>query len=79
MAFSDSIVDFRFGSAGEKCECVRSHSEHLGRRCDKSLIKEYRGRIGYGAWEAHHKDGNPENDSILNCEILCWDCRVLTF
>lgn len=79
MAFSDTDVEICFRVIGGKCECSRQHSQHWGRRCNRPLIWENRGRTGWGAWETHHKDGNPNNDSITNCEILCWDCHALTF
>lgn len=30
-------------------------------------------------WEAHHIDSNPNNDSLINCRILCWPCHEKTF
>ena len=79
MPFSDTIVEVEFKVADGKCGCVRSHTQHMGRRCNKLLDWNSRGRVGAGGWEAHHKDGNPDNDSIVNCAILCWDCHALTF
>lgn len=68
MPFSDTIVDAQFTIAGGTCE-----------KCDKEVIKSYRGRDVVGAWEAHHKDGDPNNDGESNCAILCWPCHSTTF
>ena len=67
MPFSNEVILAAWARAGGKCE-----------RCGKSLKFENRGREGWGAWEAHHKDGNENNDAISNCEILCWECHSKT-
>ena len=68
MAFSDGTIEAEWRIVSGKCE-----------KCGKALYWEQRGRTGSLAWEAHHRDGNPENDSIINCRILCWDCHSGTF
>ena len=78
MAFPESKVKICFDYEKGRCECRREHSFHKGERCNQQLVWENRGRTGSGAWEAHHKDGDSNNDSITNCEILCWDCHALT-
>ena len=76
--FSDETVEKAWKRSGGYCECNRvSHSNHEGRSCGKQLVKENRGREGRGAWEAHHKGDNSDN-SLSNCEILCWDCHGQT-
>ena len=67
MAFPDAIVIACWDMVGGVCE-----------RCRKSLVWANRGRVGIGAWEAHHIDGNPDNDMLTNCEILCWPCHEST-
>jgi hypothetical protein len=77
MAFSDDVVEQAWGRAGGKCECTRTTHGHWG-RCNTPLLWAARGREGWGAWEAHHIDGNPNNDFLTNCEILCWPCHKKT-
>jgi len=81
MAFSKEIAEKVFDDVGGKCQCTRiSHKNHPGTKCNKTLSKENRGReAGRGAWETHHKDGNPNNNVPSNCEILCWECHKQTF
>jgi len=68
MAFSDSTVASCWRIVKGVCE-----------KCRNPLKWENRGRTGQGAWEAHHIDGNPNNDSLTNCQILCWPCHEKTF
>jgi hypothetical protein len=68
MAFSDSTVEACWKIAGGICE-----------QCGKRLDWNSRGRFGEGEWEAHHIDGNLQNDSLSNCEIICWSCHETTF
>lgn len=77
MTFSESTVEFCFRSADGKCQCVKQHAQHLGRRCCKPLLWRGKGKIGFGSWEARHKDDNPNNNRATNCEVLCWDCDTL--
>lgn len=67
MPFSDEIILAAWIRANGKCE-----------NCGKNLEFKNRGRNGLGAWEAHHKDGNENNDSWSNCKILCWICHSRT-
>ena len=80
MAFSKEVAEKAFDNAGGVCECARtSHKNHPGKECGKTLSKENQGReTGWGAWEAHHKDGNPDNNELSNCEVLCWECHKQT-
>jgi hypothetical protein len=67
--FSDETVENAWNEADGRCE-----------KCDKELVWENRGREnGRGCWEAHHKDGNSENNKEKNCRILCWECHKKTF
>lgn len=68
MAFTEETVKTAFDNAGGKCE-----------KCKKQLSWENRGREGWGKWEAHHKNGNPDDDRLANCQIICWDCHKATF
>ena len=47
-------------------------------RCGEMLVWDNRGRVGTGCWEAHHIDGDSNNDSLTNCKILCWPCHEET-
>jgi len=77
MAFPESVVRDVWQIVGGRCECSRVTHGHQG-RCDKQLVWENRERTGRGAWEAHHINSSG-GDTHSNCEILCWDCHVLTF
>ena len=67
MAFPNSIVESCWRIIGGLCE-----------HCKTSLVWGNRGRVGTGCWEAHHIDGNENNKSLPNCEILCWPCHEKT-
>jgi len=80
MAFQKEVVDEAWQKSGGKCGCQRtSHYYHRDSMCGQSLVLESRGNPnGRGAWEAHHRDGNMNNNEPSNCEILCWDCHKQT-
>lgn len=80
MAFSEDVVKAAWKRADGKCECRRLGHNHLYGRCNKELVWENRGREGRGCWEAHHKTAvaSGGDDSLSNCEILCWDCHNKT-
>ena len=81
MAFSEDTIKKAWQRADGKCECRRSSHNHPYTRCNKELVWENRGReSGRGSWEAHHKTSiqSGGDDSLSNCEILCWDCHSLT-
>ncbi len=80
MAFSDDTVKKAWKRADGKCECSRTTHGHSGRH-NKTLSWDNRGRDGWGKWEAHHKVSvaSGGDDSLSNCEILCWDCHSQTF
>ena len=63
MAFSEYKIGLEWLIAAGSCE-----------RCQQRLSWDKRGHLTPYSWEPHHKDGDPNNDSIVNCEILCWDC-----
>jgi len=79
MAFSEETVRSAFLRSKERCECTRVAHKHPYLRCSRQLFWERRGEGGEGYWEAHHKDSNPNNDVLSNCEILCWPCHKATF
>ena len=79
MAFSDSDVSVAWSVVKGKCECSITSHKHLQYNCNKNLDWGKRGRGSDGYWEAHHLDGNPNNDSVGNCGIFCWSCHELTF
>lgn len=72
MAFSAEVVDQAWQRSDKSCECIRPDHGHWA-RCHKTLLKWERGKEGWGGWEAHHV-GSPDDDSLANCEILCWEC-----
>lgn len=76
--FSDETINQAWiRSGGGYCECTRSSHNH-GSRCSKPLIASNRGRDGLCAWEANHKSGDASDNSLSNCELLCWDCHKNT-
>ena len=77
MAFSENVVTQAWNNANATCECRRSSHNHSYIRCGKHLVWNNRGRIGRGAWEAHHINSNG-GDVLSNCEILCWECHKRT-
>ncbi len=77
MAFPDNKVKVEWEFSGGKCECKITKHGHEG-RCNKELVWDNRGRGGRGCWEAHHLDGDNNNNSITNCAIFCWSCHRLT-
>ncbi len=82
MDFPDGTVEscwtILWTMVGGVCECRKTTHGH-NYQCAKQLVWENRGRTGQGAWEAHHIDGDPNNDYIANCQIICWDCHSQTF
>ena len=77
--FSDETVEKAWKRAKGICECERvSHKNHKGKNCKQELTYKNRGTEGEGAWEAHHK-GDVSDDSLSNCQILCWECHKQTF
>jgi len=80
MAFSEETVRKAWTRAEGKCECRRERHKHSYTRCNKQLVWENRGRDGPGKWEAHHRTAvaSGGDDSLSNCEILCWDCHSQT-
>ena len=63
MAFKDSLVEIKWRIEDGKCE-----------KCGASLVLEHKGQTEQGGWDAYPKDGNPDNDAIINCQILCCSC-----
>ncbi|MBI2829925.1 MAG: hypothetical protein HYX81_02065 [Chloroflexi bacterium] len=59
-----------------RCECTNPAHQHSEGRCGKRLALDKRGQLGWGGWEACPIDGNPAHDTLSNCQVLCWDCRM---
>jgi len=78
MAFSEEVVKDAWELVEGKCECTRTAHQHPEGRCNKHLLWEKRGQVGWGTWEACPIDGHGEHSTLSNCEILCFDCRVRT-
>lgn len=74
MPFSESTVKVAWNIVGGKCDCKRPSHNHSGIKCNKPLVWGNRGQHGWGAWEARPIDGNPNNDRVSNCAILCDEC-----
>lgn len=64
MAFPESVVEKVWEIVGGKCE-----------GCGKKLAWSDRGSAGAGTWQAHHIDGNTNNNTHSNCKILCGPCH----
>lgn len=79
MGFPEDVVRQAWEAAGGRCECCRLTHGHSG-RCNHLLLWENRGRgSGGGSWEAHHRAGvHGGDDTLANCEILCWHCYSRT-
>jgi hypothetical protein len=75
MSFPDEVVRDAWELVEGKCECSKTFHKHPDVLCNKHLIWENRGKIGWGGWEACAIDGKKEHNTLSNCEILCFDCR----
>jgi len=76
MAFTEAVVEQAWKRAGVKCECRRWTHNHGVLRCNQELVFVNRGpeREGrQGRWEPHRVN-HKGDDTLSNCEILCWDC-----
>lgn len=80
LVFPDSVVEAAWKRADGCCECRRRTHNHPYVRCYKELVWENRGREERGKWEAHHRTSVDAggDDTLSNCEILCWDCHSRT-
>ena len=75
MTFPEEVIRDAWELVEGKCECTRSQHQHPDIRCNKHMIWESKGKIGWGGWEACPIDGNPVHKTLSNCEIICFDCR----
>ncbi len=75
MAFPEDVVKDAWELVEGKCECTRTSHQHPDLRCNKQLMWEKKGQVGWGGWDACPIDGNGSNGTLSNCEILCFDCR----
>lgn len=75
MAFAEDVVKDAWELVEGKCECARSMHNHPEGRCNKHMIWESKGQIGWGGWDACFIDGNQNHVSLTNCEILCFECK----
>ena len=73
MAFPDDVVVQAWKRSGGKCECKGWKHNHKFARCNAQLIPAMRRQEGQGRWEAHRINRRGD-DTLSNCEILCWDC-----
>ena len=73
MAFPEDVVVQAWKRSGGKCECKGWKHNHKFSRCNAQLIPAMRRQEGQGRWEAHRINRRGD-DTLSNCEILCWDC-----
>ena len=73
MAFPENVVEQAWKRSGGKCECKRWTHNYNYTKCDTQLVSAIRGQEGQGRWEAH-RINRKGDDTLSNCEILCWDC-----
>ena len=87
MPFSDQAIIDAWKKAGggyppnpSICKCDRTTHIHKYRTaCDNLLVWANKGieEPVLGTWVAHYKDGNPNNNTPDNCEVLCSNCYKL--
>jgi hypothetical protein len=75
MTFPDDVVKDAWELVEGKCECTRAEHQHAEGRCNKHLLWEKRGDVGWGAWEANPIDGIEAHNTLSNCEIVCFNCQ----
>ena len=75
MTFPEDVVKDAWELVEGKCECSRSSHHHPEGRCNRHLIPESRGKVGWGGWEACPIDGIEAHNTLSNCEIICFECR----
>jgi hypothetical protein len=75
MAFSENIVKECWELVEGRCECSKKAHNHTNGTCNKHLIWEKQGQVGWGAWKPCPIDGVKEHDNLSNCQILCFDCQ----
>jgi hypothetical protein len=56
-----------------RCQCQRWAHNHTYVRCSRRLSYEQRGINAEGGWVPHFR-ASPATETVLDCEILCWDC-----
>jgi hypothetical protein len=56
-----------------RCQCQRWAHNHTYVRCNRRLTFEQRGINAEGGWVPHFRS-SPVTETVLDCEILCWDC-----
>ncbi len=59
--------------ADGRCQCQRWAHNHTYVRYNHRLTYEQRGINAEGGWVPHFRS-SPTTESVLDCEILCWDC-----
>lgn len=76
MSFTEKVVMQAWDRSAGLCECERRNHRHFYTPCGKRLVREARGMVGQGGWEANRMTSSG-GDELSNCEILCWDCYRL--
>ena len=77
MAFTKNTVLQAWERADGRCECMRNGHNHQG-FCDSNLIFEEQGKQTSTGWQVFHI-GATFDDSLYNCEIICWECQKYIF
>lgn len=71
MSFSEMVVRGQFRLQQGRCAL-----------CGQQIVQQRRGSRMSGGWEAHHIDGNGNNDSAINCACVHsndeYDCHLET-
>jgi hypothetical protein len=71
------------GKRGKKAPLISNHLrryliEVFGERCSACGWDRHHSKTGRVPLEVNHKDGNAENNSESNLELLCPNCHSLT-
>ncbi len=79
MSFPEDVVLEAWRRARGRCQCKRRSHSHIFPHCDRRLLWENQkdGDESPHSWFAYHKDHESDNDTLANCEILCWSCSRL--
>lgn len=76
------LLESKFDEIGNKATIDRVTKKYLislfGEKCSRCGWDEINPWTNKIPIELNHKDGNPENHNLNNCELLCPNCHSLT-
>ena len=74
LPFTYETIWKAWTASGGYCQCERTTHGHIGKH-NQVLSYDRQGdtKVEY-SWKAHHK-GDPSDDSLSNCEIICCFCH----